>query len=260
MGYIRNAVLIKAPVTEVFRITNDVRAWPTLFTEYARSEVLEESEGRVTFRLTTRPDEEERTWSWIATRQTDVERRSTYSEREPSAGPFEKMVIRWWYDAVSETSTVMTWEQEFTLKAHAPITDEGAVAHLNTQTRVQQQAIRENVERLCGVTQETHYRGVIVARHNPGDEAKIVEAFTRSDATSLPHRIGVQARYVWVHGDIYLHYVEGRADLPSILRTYAEDPLFQEVKAELDQYVFPLDTTLPPMGRELYRWLGSGSE
>lgn len=255
MGYIRNAVLIDAPVEKVFGITNDVRAWPLLFTEYASSEVIEQAEGSVTFRLTTKPDEHERGWSWIATRRTNVAERSTYSERDPSTGPFESMRIRWWYDAVGDLRTVMTWEQEFSLKSSAPMSDSEAVEHLNRQTRLQQQAVRENVERMCGGRQDTLYRGVIVARHNPDDEQKIVEAFTRSDATPLPVCIGVKARYVWVHGDIYLHFVEGQQDLPSILQAYAQDPLFQEVKAELDRYVFPLDASLPPMGKEIYRWL-----
>jgi len=56
MGYIRNAILIEAPVDEVFKLTNNVRTWPSLFTEYESSEVLEETENSVTFRLTTRPD------------------------------------------------------------------------------------------------------------------------------------------------------------------------------------------------------------
>ena len=97
MGYIRNAVLINAPVDAVFKLTNNVRTWPSLFTEYERSEVLQETENSVTFQLTTRPDEDGKQWSWVAQRQTDGERRSTYSERLPSDGPFQRMVIRWWY-------------------------------------------------------------------------------------------------------------------------------------------------------------------
>jgi len=57
MGYIRNAVLIEAPVDDVFRLTNNVRTWPTLFTEYQSSEVSEETDTCVTFRLTTYPGE-----------------------------------------------------------------------------------------------------------------------------------------------------------------------------------------------------------
>lgn len=256
MGYIRNAVLISAPVEDVFRLTNNVRIWPELFSEYASSEVLEETENSVTFRLTTHPDESGTQWSWIATRWTDAERRSTRSQRDPSSGPFQKMTIRWWYDAIGENATVMTWEQEFTMKPGAPFSDEHATNHLNKQTKIQQSVIKERVERMCGSTSqaEAAYRGIIVGYHKPGSEEQIVEAFQRSDATELPHLIGVKSRNVWVQGDIYVHLVEAERSLPTVLKEYGQHPLFQEVKAELDQYVSLIYPDLPPSARQIYEW------
>ncbi len=260
MGYIRNAVLIQAPVEDVFRLTNNVRIWPELFTEYASVEVLEETENRVTFRLTTHPDETDTQWSWVSTRSTNSERKSTYSERNPSSGPFKQMTIRWWYDSVGDTDTVMTWEQEFTMKPEAPFTEEHATNHLNMQTRIQQRIIKERVEQMCGTFEqpEALYRGIIVGQHKPGSEDKIVEAFERSDATELPRLIGVTSRHVWVQGDIYVHFVEGRASLPTVLKEYAQHPLFQDVKAELDQYVSLIYPDLPPMARQIYEWRNGG--
>jgi len=256
MGYIRNAVLIHAPVEDVFRVTNNVRTWPDLFTEYASCEVIEEAEDSVTFRLTTNPDESGTQWSWISTRWTNTERKSTYSERQPASGPFKNMQIRWWYDRVSDTDTVMTWEQEFILSPESPFTEEQVTNHLNTQTRIQQQVIKERVEARYGSPQckEETYRGIIVGTHKPGSEDKIVEAFERSDATELPRLIGVKSRHVWVQGDIYVHFVEGRASLPAILKEYAQHPLFKEVKAELDQYVSLIYPDLPPSAKEIYHW------
>lgn len=256
MGYIRNAVLIHAPVEDVFRLTNDVRAWPDLFTEYASSEVLEETAESVTFRLTTHPDESGTQWSWISTRWTNAERKSTYSKRNPEAGPFEQMEIRWSYDSVGPTDTVMIWEQEFRMKPNAPFTDQHATNHLNTQTKIQQKIIKERVEQRCGTTQATEevYRGIIVANYKPGSEEKIVEAFKRSDETELPRNIGVTSRHVWVQGDIYVHFVEARTSLPTVLKEYSNDPLFQEVKAELDQYVTLIYPDLPPSAKQIYQW------
>jgi aromatase len=256
MGYIRNAVVIHAPLEEVFTRTNNVRNWPELFTEYKSSEVLEEAENKVKFRLTTHPDESGTQWSWISTRWTDVARKSTYSERDPSSGPFEQMKIRWWYDDLGDAGTLMTWEQEFTVRPQAPFTEEHATRHLNSQTKIQQHIIKERLERLCGTQQpeEALYRGVIIGKHTPGSEEKIVDAFTRSDATELPHLIGVRSRHVWVQGDIYVHFVEGKATLPAILKEYAQQPLFQEVKAELDQYVSLIYPDLPPNGTQIYEW------
>ncbi len=256
MGYTRNAVLIHAPLEEVFRLTNNVRNWPELFTEYAACEVLKEGENSVTFRLTTHPDENGLQWSWISTRWTDVERKSTCSERDPSSGPFQKMTLRWWYNSVGASDTVMTWEQEFTMKPEAPFTDEQATNHLNTQTRIQQQVIKERIERICGTTgpQDELYRGVIIARYEPGSEDEIVKAWERSDATELPHLIGIKSRHVWIQGGIYVHFIEGRTSLPAVLQDYAQHPLFVEAKAELDQYVSLIDPALPPHGKLIYSW------
>ncbi|MHB8595577.1 MAG: TcmI family type II polyketide cyclase [Ktedonobacteraceae bacterium] len=260
MGYIRNAVLIHAPVDDVFKLTNNVRTWPDLFTEYASSEVLAETEDSVTFQLTTQPDETGTQWSWVSTRWTNAERKSTYSERNPTAGPFQQMTIRWWYDAAGATDTVMTWEQEFTMKPEAPFTEEVATNHLNSQTRIQQQVIKERIEQKYGVSQpEALFRGIIVGTYKPGSEDNIVAAFKRSDETELPRRIGVKSRHVWIQGDIYVHFVEARASLPTILKEYIEHPLFQDVKAELDQYVSLLYPDLPPMAKQIYRWSSDGS-
>jgi len=256
MGYTRNTVLIHAPLEDVFTLTNNVSSWPDLFTEYAAAEVLEEQENKVTFRLTTHPDESGTQWSWISTRWTDAERKSTRSERDPSNGPFQQMTIRWWYDSAGATDTVMTWEQEFTMKPGAPFSDAHATKHLNTQTKIQQSVIKERIEQKCGTAyqEEEQYRGVIIGKHTPGSEDKIVEAFTRSDATELPHLIGVKSRHVWVQGDIYVHFVEGRRSLPTVLKEYSQQPLFQEVKAELDQYVSLIYPELPPNGKQIYEW------
>ncbi len=257
MGYIRNAVRIHAPIEDVFKLTNNVRTWPELFTEYASSEVLEETEDSVTFRLTTNPDESGTQWSWVATRWTDAARKSTRSERNPESGPFKHMALRWWYDSLGEKDTVMIWEQEFSMKPGAPFSDAQATQHLNTQTRIQQAVIKERVEALCGTcaeAEEAMYRGVIIGQHTPGSEEKIIEAFERSDAGELPHLIGVKSRHVWVQGDLYVHFVEGRASLPTVLKEYARHPLFQEVKAELDQYVSLVYPDLPPSGKQIYEW------
>lgn len=258
MGYIRNAVLINAPVDDVFRLTNNVRTWPTLFTEYESSEVIEESETSVTFQLTTRPDENGQQWSWIAKRDTNKEQRSTYSERMPSSGPFQRMEIRWWYDPAGETSAVMTWEQTFTMKPDAPVTEEQATAYLNKQTKIQQRVIKERIEQMMHTPQceDTPYRGVIIGRYQHGSEAEIVDAFKRSDATELPHMLGVKSRHVWVLGDIYMHFVEAQASLPTIIKEYAQHPLFKQVKADVDTYVKPLAPEYDPgVGREIYRYV-----
>ena len=265
MGYIRNTILIEAPVDKVFMLTNDVRTWPTLFTEYKSSEVIEESNSSVTFQLTTHPDEDGNQWSWVARRQTNMERKSTVSERMPSSGPFALMTIRWWYDSISETSATMTWEQEFTMKSDAPVSEEQATNYLNKQSRIQQQAIKGKIEATCGGAstpdQDSVYRGMIIGRYLDGSEPQIADAFRRSDETDLPHLLGVKSRHVWVLGGIYLHFVEGQSSLPTILKDYVNHPLFTAIKAEMDTYVQPLSPEHNPgVAREIYHWANTTQE
>lgn len=256
MGYIRNSVLINVPVDAVFELTNNVRLWPELFTEYASCEVLEEQENSVTFQLTTHPDESGTQWSWNSTRWTDAARKSTHSERDPSSGPFQKMAINWWYNPVGETATVMTWEQEFTMKPGAPFSDEHATHHLDSQTKIQQSIIKKRVEERCGSgsSEPAYYRGIIVGTYEPGSEEKIAAAFKASDDSELPHLIGVKSRHVWVLGNTYVHFVESYTSLPAVLKEYANHPLFQEVKADLDQYVSLIYPDLPPHAKQIYVW------
>lgn len=154
----------------------------------------------------------------------------------------------------------MTWEQEFTVKSDAPVSEQAATDYLQNNTKIQQQVIKERVENMCGTgtpasEEESIYRGVIIGRYEKGSEDAIVHAFQRSDETELPHILGVKSRHVWVLGDIYMHFVEGQSALPEILKEHAKDPLFKDVKAELDTYVKPLSPELyPGVAHEIYRW------
>ena len=143
------------------------------------------------------------------------------------------------------------------MKSEGHVTEEAATNYLNNQTRIQQRVIKERVEAMCHSTQDENalYRGMIVGRYQAGSEDAIVQAFKKSDETELPQLLGVRSRHVWVLGDIYLHFVEGAASLPTVLKVYASHPLFKEIKTELDQYVQPLSPDLyPGVAKEIYRW------
>src|SRR5215468_5556386 len=143
----------------------------------------------------------------------------------PSAGPFEKMVIRWWYDPIDTSSASMTWEQEFTMKPDAASSEDDAVAYLNRQTHIQQKAVKEKVEEIYRSSGEkpTLCRGIAVSRLlAPENEHIIREAFAASDATELPHLAGVQTRRIWIQGDLMFHIVEGSKTIPTVMREFAE--------------------------------------
>ena len=68
-----NAVVINAPLDDVWERMNDIENWPNLFTEYASAEILEREGNTVQFRLTTHPDPEYdgQVWSWVSERTID---------------------------------------------------------------------------------------------------------------------------------------------------------------------------------------------
>ncbi|WP_371477645.1 SRPBCC family protein [Kitasatospora sp. NBC_00315] len=144
-GHTDNEIVIAAPLDLVWEITNDLENWPQLFSEYASVEVLQREGQSTTFRLTMHPDENGQIWSWVSERTTD--RPSlTVKARRVEPGPFEFMDIRWEY-AEDPGGTRMRWIQDFAMKPTAPVDDNGMTNHINRNSRVQMELIREKVEK-----------------------------------------------------------------------------------------------------------------
>ncbi|MFI6444649.1 SRPBCC family protein [Kitasatospora sp. NPDC050543] len=147
-GHTDNEIVIAAPVDLVWEITNDLENWPQLFSEYASVEVLKREGDSTTFRLTMHPDENGQVWSWVSERTTDRPSLAVKARRvEP--GPFEYMDIRWEY-AEHPGGTRMRWIQDFAMKPTAPVDDNGMTNHINRNSRIQMQLIREKVEMQAG--------------------------------------------------------------------------------------------------------------
>jgi aromatase len=141
-----NAVVIDAPLDEVWEKMNDLENWTNIFSEYASVEVLERDGNTVQFRLTTHPDPEYdgKVWSWTSERTMDPENYTTKSKRLET-GPFEYMNIDWFFEP-ENGGTKMRWVQEFTMKPSAPATDEQAEEYLNKNTAEQMKVIKERLE------------------------------------------------------------------------------------------------------------------
>ncbi|GAA2272119.1 MULTISPECIES: SRPBCC family protein [Kitasatospora] len=147
-GHTDNTVVIDAPVDLVWEMTNDLENWPQLFSEYASVEVLDREGARTTFRLTMHPDENGKIWSWVSERTCDRKGLAVKARRvEP--GPFEYMDIRWEYAEVPG-GTSMRWIQDFAMKPTAPVDDEGMTNHINRNSRIQMELIRDKVEKRAG--------------------------------------------------------------------------------------------------------------
>jgi aromatase len=141
-----NEVVIDAPIDYVWERMMDIEDWPSLFSEYAKAEVLEEEGNTVQFRLTTHPDPEYdgQVWSWISERVADPATRSSKSRRIET-GPFEYMSIEWYFEEV-EGGTKMRWVQDFSMKPDAPADDEQAEDYMNRNTKEQMGVIKERLE------------------------------------------------------------------------------------------------------------------
>jgi aromatase len=143
-GHTDNAIDIEAPMNLVWEMTNDVPAWPQLFSEYAKADVLEREGDTVTFRLTMHPDDDGTVWSWVSRRTADAQKREVNAHRVET-GPFEYMNISWSYTDV-EGGVRMRWVQDFHMKPQAPVDDEGMTEHLNRNTAIQLTRIKGLVE------------------------------------------------------------------------------------------------------------------
>ena len=52
------------------------------------------------------------------------------------------------------------------------------------------------------------YRSIIVARIRPNMQQSVAKVFAESDATSLPHDLGVVSRSLYSLNDVYLHVID----------------------------------------------------
>lgn len=143
-GHTDNAVVIAAPLDLVWTATNDLESWTSLFSEYAKVEILDRTGDAVRFRLTMHPDENGNVWSWVSERTPDRDTLTVRAHRVET-GPFAYMNITWTYRQVDD-GVEMRWTQDFSMKPTAPATDEQAVAHLNGNTRREMARIKELLE------------------------------------------------------------------------------------------------------------------
>ena len=145
-----NAVDVKAPLEFVWERMMDVESWPTLFSEYAKAEVVERDGDTIQFRLTTHPDPdyEGKVWSWVSERIADPKSHSSKSRRIET-GPFQYMTIEWFFEEIPD-GTRMRWVQDFSMNPGAPSNDEQAEEYMNKNTKVQMQVIKERLEAQAG--------------------------------------------------------------------------------------------------------------
>ena len=143
-GHIDNYVDIEAPMSLVWDMTNDVENWAQLFSEYSVSEILRRDGDTLRIRLALHPDENGTVYGWVSDRTPDPIARTARSMRvEP--GPFKYMFLFWEYTETG-TGVRLRWVQDFEMKPNAPVDDAGMTRHLNDNSIVQMELIRDKVQ------------------------------------------------------------------------------------------------------------------
>jgi cyclase len=101
-------------------------------------------------------------------------------------------------------------------------------------------------------------RMLIVARLNPGPAEAIADIFADSDATELPHLIGVSRRTLFRFHDLYFHLVEADGNAQANLYQARSHPLYDDIQRKLAQHVAPYDPgwrePKDAMAVPFYRW------
>nr|QXL90834.1 polyketide cyclase [Streptomyces sp.] len=142
-----NSIVINAPVELIWDVINDVEGWPGLFSEYASVEVIERRGETVRFRLTMLPDDEGRQWSWISERTPDPATRTVRAHRVET-GPFAFMDIFWEFTE-ADGGVRMRWVQDFHMKPDAPADDAAMTKHINHNSAIQMELIRDRIEAIA---------------------------------------------------------------------------------------------------------------
>jgi cyclase len=84
-------------------------------------------------------------------------------------------------------------------------------------------------------------RTLIVARMEPDQAGAVANLFAESDATELPHMIGVSRRTLFRFHDLYFHLVEADDDVTPNLYKARSHPLYKELSEALTHHVRPYD-------------------
>ena len=143
MAHTRNEIIIKAPYSLVFDISNTIERWTELFgKEYASADVLERKGNEITFRLT---DEDKK--SWVSKRWLYKDLKFAYASRHEPMFPFKYMKIVWLYNETPD-GIQMIWIQDFEMDPKfTKFSAEQIEGFINEHSRHNMNIFKEVIER-----------------------------------------------------------------------------------------------------------------
>src|SRR5262249_17447031 len=80
---------------------------------------------------------------------------------------------------------------------------------------------------------------LIVAKMAPASRDEVARLFAESDATDLPHRIGVVRRRLFEYQGLYFHLVEFDRETAQAMATARTLPAFRQLSDALAAHVVP---------------------
>ncbi|WP_418957191.1 TcmI family type II polyketide cyclase [Streptomyces tritici] len=83
------------------------------------------------------------------------------------------------------------------------------------------------------------HRTLIVARMDHDDAEKVAALFAESDATDLPHMIGVRRRTLFRFHGLYFHLVEADESITPNLYKARSHPLYEDINTRLQEFMTP---------------------
>ncbi len=102
------------------------------------------------------------------------------------------------------------------------------------------------------------HQTMIIARMTPADAPRVADVFARSDATSMPHDIGVRHRSLFTFHELYVHLIEFDRPPAESMRVAQSLPTFRSVSEELRPYIEAYDpgwrSPQDAMAHRFYEW------
>jgi cyclase len=107
------------------------------------------------------------------------------------------------------------------------------------------------------------HRTLIVARMHPDEADAVATIFADSDATELPHMVGVSRRTLFRFHDLYFHLVEADDDISPNLYKARSHPLYGDINERLTHHIRPYDPNWrepkDAMADPFYVWEAKGA-